>query len=107
MNIMSTSVIERTREIGIRKAIGASNRDVLMQFLMEAIAVSTIGGMIGLVMGAIAAVILGWIFSIPISPHWLTAIAAILVSTMVGVMSGYYPAHRAAKLRPVDALRYE
>lgn len=107
MNIMSTSVIERTREIGIRKAIGATNRDVLMQFLMEATAVSTIGGVIGLILGAIAALVLGWIFLIPISPHWLTAIAAIVVSTLVGVISGYYPAHRAAGLKPVVALRYE
>ena len=107
MNIMSTSVIERTREIGVRKAIGASNQDVLMQFLMEASAVSTIGGFIGLIMGAIAAIVLGWVFSIPISPHWLTAIVAIIVSTLVGIMSGYYPAHRAASLKPVDALRYE
>lgn len=107
MNIMSTSVIERTKEIGIRKAIGASNRDILLQFLMEAGVVSTIGGVIGLILGAFASIACGWFFGIPITPSWLTAIAAVLISALVGIISGYYPAHRAANLKPVDALRYE
>ena len=107
MNIMSTSVIERTKEIGIRKAIGASNKDILLQFLMESSVVSTIGGVIGLCLGAITAIVCGWLIGIPITPSWITAIAAVGISALVGVVSGYYPAHRAAKLRPVVALRYE
>jgi len=107
MNIMSTSVIERTKEIGIRKAIGASNKDILLQFLMEASVVSTIGGIIGLTVGSLISIVAGWLIDIPISPSWLTAIAAVGVSALVGIVSGYYPAHRAANLRPVDALRYE
>jgi len=107
MNIMSTSVIERTKEIGIRKAIGASNKDILLQFLMEASVVSTIGGIIGLAIGSIVSILCGLLIDIPISPSWMTALAAVGISAMVGIVSGYYPAHRAANLRPVDALRYE
>jgi len=107
MNIMSTSVIERTKEIGIRKAIGASNKDILLQFLMEASVVSTIGGAIGLIIGTLVSIVAGWVIDIPIAPSWITAIVAVGISALVGIVSGYYPAHRAANLRPVDALRYE
>jgi len=107
MNIMSTSVIERTKEIGIRKAIGASNKDILLQFLMEASVVSIIGGIIGLTVGTLVSLVCGWLIEIPITPSWITAIAAVGISALVGIISGYYPAHRAAGLRPVDALRYE
>ncbi len=107
MNIMSTSVIERTREIGIRKALGAQYKDILYQFLLEAIVVSVIGGLIGLILGGIAAYFIGFFSGYALEPSWLTAFFALFVSMLVGVLSGYYPAHRAARLRPVDALRHE
>jgi putative ABC transport system permease protein len=107
MNIMSTSVIERTREIGVRKAIGAQNHDILFQFLMEATYVSTIGGFIGLLFGIVAVYIASVISQYELDPSWSMAFIAIIVSMLVGIVSGFYPAYRAANLRPVDALRFE
>jgi len=107
MNIMSTSVIERTREIGIRKALGAKYKDILYQFLFEAIIVSIIGGFIGLILGGITAYLIAFFSGYPLDPSWITAFFAMIISMLVGVLSGYYPAHRAARLKPVDALRYE
>ncbi|KPJ95677.1 MAG: hypothetical protein AMJ53_02220 [Gammaproteobacteria bacterium SG8_11] len=107
MNIMSTSVIERTREIGVRKAIGAQNQDILFQFLMEATYVSTIGGFIGLLFGIVAVYVVSIISRYALDPSWTMAFIAIFVSMLVGIISGFYPAYRAAKLRPVDALRFE
>ena len=107
MNIMSTSVIERTREIGVRKAIGAQNRDIMFQFLMEAMYVSTIGGMIGLLLGLIGVYITSFVSGYALEPSWSMAIVALLVSMGVGIVSGFYPAYRAARMRPVDALRFE
>jgi len=107
MNIMSTSVIERTREIGIRKALGAKYKDILYQFLIEAVVVSIVGGFIGLVLGGIAAYLISILSGYPLEPSWITAFFALIISMLVGILSGYYPAHRAAKLKPVDALRYE
>lgn len=107
MNIMSTSVVERTREIGIRKALGAYRHDILFQFLMEATVVSVIGGALGLILGMVAAYAIGVISGYALGVSWSTAFVALLVSIAVGLLSGYYPAHRAAKLKPVDALRYE
>ena len=107
MNIMSTSVIERTREIGIRKALGARRRDILMQFLMESVVVSLFGGGLGLVLGAAVIFFFGVLSGYALAISWPLALIALLVSVIVGVVSGYYPAYRAATLRPVDALRYE
>lgn len=107
MNIVSTSVLERTREIGLRKAIGASRQHILFQFLMESVMLSTVGGTIGLVAGFVISVILAWLTGFPLTPSWLTIAAALLVSIAIGLLSGYYPASRAANLRPVNALRYE
>ncbi|NOZ54187.1 MAG: FtsX-like permease family protein [Gammaproteobacteria bacterium] len=106
MNIMSTTVVERTREIGIRKALGAQNSDILFQFLMEAITVSAIGGIIGLSMGIVITYLVAWFSGFPLSPSWLMAFIAVAVSVVVGLISGFYPAHRAARLKPVEALRY-
>ena len=107
MNIMSTSVIERTREIGIRKALGAQYQDIRFQFLMEATAVSTIGGGIGLMIGIIATFVIGFFSGYDFYPSWSMAILAITVSAIVGMMSGYFPARHAARLNPVEALRHE
>jgi putative ABC transport system permease protein len=107
MNIMLVSVRERTREIGIRKAIGARNRDILLQFLTEALAISLLGGFIGVVIGmavsALIGTIAGWGFVF--SP--VTLVAATFFSLMVGVVFGVWPARQAAQLNPIAALRYE
>lgn len=107
MNIMATSVVERTREIGIRKALGAYRRDILGQFLMEATVVSIVGGVLGMLLGVGAGYGIGYISGYDLGVSWSTAIIAIFVSIGVGMASGYFPAHRAANLKPVDALRYE
>jgi putative ABC transport system permease protein len=107
MNIMGTSVVERTREIGIRKALGAYRRDILAQFLMEATVVSAIGGLFGMLLGIVAGYAIGIISGYDLDVSWSTAVLAMIISISVGVASGYIPAHRASKLKPVDALRYE
>lgn len=107
MNIMGTSVVERTREIGIRKALGAYRRDILTQFLMEATVVSVAGGILGLLLGLGAGYAIGAISGYDLGISWTTAFFALVVSVGVGIASGYFPAHRAANLKPVDALRYE
>ncbi|MFN8631222.1 MAG: FtsX-like permease family protein [Chloroflexota bacterium] len=106
MNIMLVSVRERTREIGIRKAIGAKNRDILAQFLVEALVLSILGGLIGIALGLVASAVIGglagWGFVFnPITP------AATLFSLVVGVVFGVRPARQAAKLNPIAALRFE
>jgi len=107
MNIMGTSVVERTREIGIRKALGAYRRDILTQFLMEASVVSLIGGFLGMILGVIAGFVIGYFSGYDLDVSWSSAFIAITVSIIVGIASGYIPAHRASKLEPVCALRYE
>jgi putative ABC transport system permease protein len=109
MNIMLVSVKERTREIGICKAIGARSRDILLQFLIEAVTLSVLGGLLGLVIGyglgvAIAAMIPD--FPPAVVPWWAVALS-VLFSGSVGVVFGVVPASQAARLDPIDALRYE
>ena len=107
MNIMSTSVLERTREIGLRKAVGATQSDVLLQFLMEAVLISLLGGILGLVLAIIVSYGLVLATGFPLAPSWITIVIALCVSIAVGLISGFYPAYRASSLRPVVALRYE
>jgi len=108
MNIMLVSVTERTREIGLRKAVGARQNDILLQFLVEAMLLSSAGGIIGLVLGAAGSQIIAG-FSDTLTPTlaWDSVTLAILFSAAVGLFFGIYPARRAARLNPIDALRYE
>lgn len=104
MNMMGTSVLERTREIGVRKAIGATERDILLQFLLEAGLISIAGGLLGLLIGGLASVALAVATGFPVMPSAVSVAGALLVSVLVGVLSGYLPAKRAARMKPVDAL---
>ena len=105
MNIMFVSVQERTKEIGVRKAIGATKNMILTQFLMEAISICLIGGLIGLLMASGLSFVINKFFPSTM-PLWL-AFTSILLSVFVGVLSGVVPSYRAARLDPIDALRYE
>jgi len=107
MNIMLVSVTERTREIGIRLAIGAQGGQVLMQFLVEAIVLSMIGGLVGILLGLGLAALASNLMAIPFAPNPLVVAGAFVFSAMVGVIFGYFPARRAAKLDPIEALRYQ
>lgn len=107
MNIMIVSVTERTREIGIRKSIGAKQRDILSQFLIEAAVTSALGGVIGIVVGVTLSVPLAGLMGLSASVSMAAVIIAFSVSAGIGVIFGYFPAVRAAKLNPIDALRYD
>jgi putative ABC transport system permease protein len=106
-NIMLVNVRERTREIGLRKAVGARNRDVLAQFLAETVALCLAGGAIGTASGLSIARVIAWVTPLPASSRPLVALAGFAVSTVVGLIAGVYPARRAATLSPIEALRYE
>jgi putative ABC transport system permease protein len=107
MNIMLVSVTERTREIGVRKALGATKINILLQFLIEAVVLCVLGGLIGIALGAGGAILLGRVF------NWNTVVStqsvalAVGFSVLVGVVFGVWPARRAARLDPILALRYE
>jgi putative ABC transport system permease protein len=105
MNIMFVSVTERTKEIGIRKAIGAKQRTILIQFLIEAAVICLLGGLFGLAMAWAAAAGLHKFMPAPMSLR--VASTAILMSLLTGLVAGFLPAHRAARMKPVDALRAE
>jgi len=116
MNIMLVTVAERTREIGIRKAVGARNRDILLQFLIESMTLSGVGGIIGILLGWGASVLVGWVTQqaklfggeglTTHLPLW-AATAGFFFSAVVGIFFGIYPAWRASRLNPIEALRYE
>ena len=105
MNMMGTAVLERTREIGVRKAIGATERDILSQFLVEAALISLAGGLLGLLIGTLASVGLAAATGFPLVPSVGAILGALGVSVGVGVLSGWLPARRAARMHPVEALR--
>jgi len=107
MNIMLVSVTERTREIGIRKAVGAKNKDILIQFLTESIVLSITGGILGIIFAVGVSLILSKFTILQITVSAVPIILAITFSTIVGLFFGIYPAMRAARLNPIDALRYE
>ncbi|MCW5596642.1 MAG: FtsX-like permease family protein, partial [Rhodocyclaceae bacterium] len=107
MNIMLVSVTERTREIGIRMAIGARQREILLQFLLEAIIISVIGCLVGLALGIGGALLVGYLSKTAVVVSGSAALAAFAVAAGVGIFFGYYPAHKAARLDPIEALRYQ
>ena len=104
MNIMLVSVTERTREIGIRKALGAKRRTILSQFVIEAAVTSSLGGLIGIAVGFVGTSAAGKIMGIDASPTFLSVLVSFMVSVMIGLIFGYLPARRAAALNPIDAL---
>jgi len=107
MNIMLVSVTERTREIGIRMAIGARGTDILLQFLIEAVTLSVVGGLFGIAVGMGASRIIEVWKRWPVATPFLWIAAAFFVSALVGIFFGFYPARKASRLDPIDALRYE
>lgn len=107
MNIMLVSVTERTKEIGLLKSIGARKRDILIQFIVESVVMSLIGGSVGILIGITGAFIISIIVKIPFIIDPLSIVVAVGVSTLIGIIFGLYPARRAANLSPIDALRQE
>lgn len=107
MNIMLVSVTERTREIGIRMSVGARGRDVLLQFLIEALLISLIGGFIGISLGVIASQLIASILKWPVTISAESILMSFLFSSAIGIFFGWYPARKAARLNPIEALRYE
>ncbi|MCK9490561.1 MAG: ABC transporter permease [Sulfurimonas sp.] len=107
MNIMLVSVTERTREIGIRLAVGALEREVLLQFLVESIVLASIGGILGIIVGVGAGIGVALFFELPLIFNIPIILIAFFFSTIVGVVFGYFPARKAARLNPIDALRHE
>ncbi len=107
MNIMLVSVTERTREIGIRMAIGAKTWDIRLQFIIEALTLSLIGGVIGIIVGVSTAMILSSMSGWPTVVSFLSVLLAFGFSGFIGIFFGFYPAYKASLLNPIDALRYE
>jgi putative ABC transport system permease protein len=112
MNIMFVSVTERTREIGLRKALGATNGNILSQFLIEALVITLLGGIIGITIGVTnsllaAAIIKTQGLNWPLTISWLAVFSAFAISTLIGLVFGIYPARQASLKSPMEALRYE
>jgi putative ABC transport system permease protein len=107
MNIMLVSVAERTREIGIRMSIGARERDILLQFLIEAVVLTMIGGLLGMALGAAATIGIGHVLDMPLFPSAVSLAVAVGTSAFIGITFGFFPARSAAKMDPIEALRTE
>ena len=107
MAIMSISVTERTREIGVRKALGARRAEILFQFLMEAAVLTSAGGLIGIALGSGIGLLIHWISGFPVSLPWWSFAIGLGFSAAVGIFFGMYPAFKASRLDPIEALRYE
>ena len=107
MNIMLVSVTERTREIGLRRAVGARRRDILGQFLIEAVFVSLAGGLIGIAVGVASSYVIAYFFQWSVLVSWSAVLPAFLFAAAVGIFFGYYPARKASRLNPIEALRHE
>jgi putative ABC transport system permease protein len=107
MNIMLVSVTERTREIGLRLAVGARSKDILSQFLVEAITLSTIGGLIGILLGGLGTWLVAELAAWPVQLSVLSIVLAVGFSAVIGIFFGYYPARKASSMQPIQALRYE
>lgn len=101
------SVTERTREIGIRKALGATKRQILTQFLIESVTLTLIGGIIGIILGAVAATVVSFFAGWPSLVSWQVVLGGLLFSMIIGIVFGMLPANKAARLNPIDSLRYE
>ncbi len=104
-NIMFISVNERKKEIGLRKAIGANTSDIMNQFLFEAAAVTLLGGLAGILLGAGGAKILSILMKMPVSVSWASILIGVLSSTIIGIIAGIQPARKAARLQPVETLK--
>jgi putative ABC transport system permease protein len=107
MNMMLTTVTERTKEIGLRKAIGAKSKDINLQFLIEAVSMTFISGLVGVILGWLVGFIISYLNIIQTSISLMSVLLAFGVSAGIGIIFGYYPARRASKLNPIEALRYE
>jgi len=107
MNIMLVSVTERTREIGLRMAVGARSHHILRQFLVEAVVLCLVGGGAGVLVGRIASILVRYLQHWPTRPSILIITVSVAVSAAVGIVFGFYPAWKASRLDPIEALRYE
>jgi putative ABC transport system permease protein len=107
MNIMQVSVTERTKEIGVRVAIGATEQDVQRQFLLESVVLSLLGGAVGIIVGIGSSILINYVLHWTVSVSMLAVGAAVIFSTAIGIAFGYYPARKAARLDPIEALRFE
>ena len=107
MNIMLVSVTERSREIGLRMSVGARSRDILRQFLVEAVVLTLAGGIIGIVLGCGGSYLITLLLRWPTQTSVPAILASVIVSATVGIIFGFYPAWKASRLDPIEALRYE
>jgi len=107
MNIMLVSVTERTQEIGIRMSLGATRTAILMQFLIESVTITVLGGGLGVLLGVLVAAVVSWTTQLQTTVSWVVVLLSFLFSALIGIVCGLYPANKASRLNPIEALRYE